>query len=264
MTLTTANYFSPEAAREYMSTSQFKAFMNCSAAVIAELNGEYEPEGKEAFVEGHMFEALVTGGEELFYAQHPEIISSQGKTKGNVKANYQRVIESAAAFNNQPAFTGIVKRCTKQVILSGVINGVKYKAALDLYDEQANEIWDIKCMRSFEDVYSADEGRRVQWWTAYGYQYQAAIYAELARQTFGKTPTFGLLAATKEVVPDVEWVMFDNRLLRNALDIVSELSPDYQAMKDGLIEPERCVHCDYCKATKRLIQPEIIVESEIV
>ena len=29
----------------------------------------------------------------------------------------------------------------------------------------------------------------------------------------------------------------------------------YDAIKKGLIEPERCEHCDYCKATKVLKKP---------
>lgn len=72
MKLTTDNYFSNEAAKEYMSTSQFKAFMKCPAAIMAEINGEIKPENKDSYTEGHMFEAIVSGNEELFYMQHPK------------------------------------------------------------------------------------------------------------------------------------------------------------------------------------------------
>lgn len=263
MKLTTDNYFSNEAAKEYMSTSQFKAFMKCPAAIIAEINGDTEAERKNAFTEGHMFEAVVSGDEELFYMQHPEIISSQGKTKGNVKSNYQKVVNAAGVFNRQEVFCNIVKRCKKQVLVTGVISGVKFRGLLDLYDPETGEIFDTKCMKDFSDGYSADEGRRVPWWQLWGYHYQAAIYSELTRQTFGVETKFSLLAATKEEVPDVSWVEFDNEYLRNVLDIVEESAPMYQAIKDGLIEAERCEVCSYCKSSKIIKKPEIIQTGEI-
>ena len=246
-----------------MSTSQFKAFMKCPAAIMAEINGEIKPENKDSYTEGHMFEAIVSGNEELFYMQHPEIISSQGKTKGNVKSNYQKVVNAAESFNRQRIFCDIVKRCKKQVLVTGVISGVKFRCLLDLYDPETGEIFDTKCMKDFKDTYSADEGRRVSWWEVWGYHYQAAIYSELACQTFGKATTFSLLAATKEDVPDVAWIEFDNGYLRNILDIVEEAAPMYQAIKDGLIDGERCEICSYCRSSKIIRKPEIIQTGEI-
>lgn len=263
MKLTENNYFDLEMQRAYMSTSQFKSFQKCSAQVVAELNGDYQRESKDAFIEGHMFEALVSGDEELFYMQHPEIISSQGKTKGNVKANFKKVLESVESFQRQTAFAKIIARCNKQVLVKGVINGVPYKALLDLYDPLTGEIFDTKCMRDFEDAYSPEEGRRIPWWQHWGYHYQGAIYCELVRQTFGTAPTFTLLAATKEPVPDVAWIQFDPEYLRNVLDIVEEMSPTYQMMKDDFIESERCETCAYCKSTKILKSPELIETGEV-
>ena len=190
--------------------------------------------------------------------QNPEIISSQGKSKGNVKANFQKVVEAAGAFMRQPHFTDIVSRSEQQVLVTGNINGVPYKALLDLYDRENNAIWDIKNMRNFESAYSPEEGRRLPWWMVYGYHYQAAIYSELVRQQFGTAPTFGLLAATKEPTPDVQWLLFDPAYLRNVLDVVYEMSPDFQAIKIGMTEALRCEKCDYCRQTKLLDEPEII------
>ena len=50
-----------------MSTSQFKAFMKCPAAIMAEINGEIKPENKDSYTEGHMFEAIVIGNDCLLY-----------------------------------------------------------------------------------------------------------------------------------------------------------------------------------------------------
>ena len=52
MNLTADNYFSKEADMEYMSNSQFKSFMRCQAAAMAELNGEYQRERSSAMLIG--------------------------------------------------------------------------------------------------------------------------------------------------------------------------------------------------------------------
>ena len=262
--LTNDNYFSPEAMRAYMSNSQFKAFSSCSAAAMAELDGSYQPFGKDCFTEGHMFEALVCGNEELFYMQHPEIVSSRGASKGNPKANYIKIVEAAEAFKRQPAMMEIIGRCEKQKIVTGEINGVPYKGCIDLYDPQTGDCWDTKCMRNFDSIYSPDEGRRLEWWEAYGYHQQAAIYRELCRQSFGRTGRYGLMAATKETVPDVAWLEFDRSILDCAFDMVYELSPMYHAMKCGMIDAEPCGACDYCKSVKVLSEPHLIAQYETI
>lgn len=67
-------------------------------------------------------------------------------------------------------------------------------------------------MKDFSDTYSEPEGRRVAWWQNFGYHYQAAIYCELVRQTFS------LIAASKETVPDVAYIKFDNEYLRTNIE----------------------------------------------
>ena len=256
--LTPENYFSTDAAKAYMSYSQFKSFMHCPAAVMAELNGEYEPFGRDAYLEGHLFEAVINGTAQDFYLLHPNVISSKGATKGQPKSNYLKVIDSAEAFMRQSEMIALVRRCEKQKIITGEINGVPYKGCIDLYDPETGDCWDTKCMRNFESVYSPEEGRRMEWWEYYGYQYQAAIYRELMRQNSVKLSRFGLMAATKETVPDVDWLQFDDRLLDAAYDIVYELSPSFQMIKAGLIDAEPCGKCDYCKSVKRVTEPTIL------
>lgn len=258
--LTSENYFSHEAMQRYMSNSQFKQFMTCSAAAMAELNDEWAEKKKDCFTEGHMFEALVCGNEELFYMQNPNIISSQGKTKGQPKSNYIKIIESAEALKRQATMMEIIERCEKQKIITGTINGVPYKGCIDLYDPMTGDCWDTKCMKDFSSQYSVDEGRRLEWWEVYGYHYQSAIYRELLRQSGFKAGRFGLMAATKETVPDVAWIVFDNKLLDNALDIVYETSPMYSMMKCGIVDAEPCGKCDYCKSVKVVTMPMLITE----
>lgn len=256
------NYFSLEIMKQYMSNSQFKAFLACPAAVMVELEGKWISESRDCFTEGHLFEAIVCGDEELFYMSHPEIISSQGRTKGQPKSNFLRVIESANAFKRQPEMMKIVERCENQKILTGVINGVPYKGCIDLFDPVTYDCWDTKCMKDFEGKYSKDEGRKMEWWELYGYHFQAVIYRELCLQNFGKAGRFGLMAATKEPVPDVAWSVFDKSILDCAFDAVYELSPMFNAIKAGIVDAEPCGKCDYCKSVKLLKEPAIISQRE--
>ena len=250
MQLNHDNYFSPEAMIEYMSTSQFKSFEKCEAAVMAELYGLYKPEDKECYLEGKLFEAAITGNEQSFLDDHPEMVSSRGATKGQLKSNYKDVIAAADAFLRQEVFADIIKRCEQQVIVTGVIGGVKFKGCVDFYDPVTGNGYDSKCMRNFSRSYSSDFGCSVNWYFAYGYQYQLAIYRELIKQTFGRAGRQHLIAATKETVPNVAYICFADTVLDSALEIVEEFAPRYDAIKRGEVQPKRCEHCDYCKETK--------------
>lgn len=261
MKLNNENYFSIEAMTEYMSTSQFKAFEQCGAKALAELRGEYKTE-KEVYKEGHYFEACIDGTEELFLLQNPDMVSGKGATKGELKSNYKRVQGAVEAFKKQSMFMDIVARCKPQVIVSGVIGDIKFKGCVDFYDPKTGESYDTKCMKDFKKVYSESDGRFVEWYFAYGYHYQAAIYQELIRQTFGKTGKSHILAVTKEEVPDVMAIEFSSEIINNALEIVEEFAPVYDQIKKGIEEPEACGKCDYCKKNKVICEFETVVEYE--
>ena len=69
-----------------------------------------------------------------------------------------------------------------------------------------------------------------------------------------------LIAATKEPVPDVGFYQFDDEILDGALSIIETYAPQYQAIKNGEVEPTRCECCDYCKSTRFIKDPVIIEE----
>jgi hypothetical protein len=255
------NYFSPEMMMKYMSTSQFKAFESCEAAALAELKGEYAVD-KEAYKEGRYFEHCITGNEELFMMQNPDMISSKGATKGDLKSNYKRVSGSVEAFNRQYMFTDVTDKCESQVIVTGDIGGIPFKGMVDFLDMDTFDGYDTKCMKDFKKVYSDNEKMYVNWFFAYGYNYQAAIYRELIRQTFGEAGRQHILAVTKEEVPDVAALHFSDEILDNALDIIKEFAPRYDRIKRGLIEPERCEKCAYCRETKVITDFEMVGEFE--
>ena len=61
MTLTSSNYYTPEANREYWSVSLFKAFDKCEASGLAQARGQYEREETDALLIGSYVDAYFTG-----------------------------------------------------------------------------------------------------------------------------------------------------------------------------------------------------------
>lgn len=262
MQLNSSNYFSAEAMQTYMSTSQFKQFDACQSSAVAILNGQYDDE-IEAFIEGLYFETIICGHREQFEEEYAErILSGRGATKGEPKANYRAVVASANAFLRQPAFIDILARCEQQTILTGLIAGVPFKCKIDFFDRSTLSEWDAKCMRNFQKVYNEREGHYEAWYFERGYHYQAAIERELIRQNFGGSGQFGLIAASKEPVPNVSWLVFADEVMDNAIEIVKEFAPKYAAIKRCDRAPEPCGICDYCKQTIILTEPREIIEYE--
>ena len=136
----------------------------------------------------------------------------------------------------------------KQVIMTGEISGVPVKIKIDSLLK--NKIVDRKIMRDFEDVYVFDKGGRVPWFEAWDYPLQGAVYQEIVRQNTGKRLPFYLAAATKEKVPDIAIIQIAQEQLDEELEKFKRDAVYYNSVKQGLVKPDRCNHCDYCRETK--------------
>lgn len=250
--LTPQTYFSIEADREYMSVSQYKQFKNCESKALYNIE-QPDTTYKPQFIEGKLFEELVAGDPKLFMAQHPEMISSRGPTAGQLKSEFQRVANAAEKFNSQKFFKDIINKCEKQVILTGVINDIPVKCCLDLFDRETNSIYDIKCMKDFNEQWSKEEKKYIPWYYAWGYVLQLAVYREIVKQNFGKEPKeIALLAATKEEIPDIQAIKFNTELLDiELIDFMHNIRL-YDEIKKGIIKPTPCNCCSYCKTIKEI------------
>ena len=249
MLLTQENYFSKEANQEYISVSQFKAFAECEAQALhnIEIGGENE---KQAFLEGKLFENWVAGDRVLFMSQHPELISSRGATAGQLKAEFNKVIKAAERFLEQDFFKDIINKCEKQVILTGKIEGVKVKCELDLFDRETNSIYDIKYMKDFKETWDKAEKVYKPWYYTYNYVLQLAVYREIVRQNFGEPKEIGLMAASKEEEPDLQAKSFSPELLDLELEYFKKNVRRYDDIKKGLLTPDSCGRCSLCKSNK--------------
>ena len=248
MKLTEENYFSREADREYMSNSQFKSFMRCQAAAMAELNGEYQRERSTALLVGSYVDEALTGDLERFKSENPELF----KRDGTLKSEYLQADIMVDRCRRDKLFMKYLDG-EYQRIMTGTIAGVPFKIKIDCL--HPDKIVDLKTTKSFDSVYDPDECGRVPWFMEYNYALQAAVYQEIIYQNTGKRLPFFLAAVTKEKFPDIDIIEIVQEDIDTQMKKVQELAPHFDAIKHGVIEPERCCLCDYCKQTKVLTEP---------
>lgn len=248
MIVTSENYYSPEANRTYMSASQFKAFRRCEACALAELRGEYEREKTSALLVGSYVDAYFDGSLALFKAKTPELFTRAGE----LKSDYKQAEYIIQRLERDPAFMAYLTG-ERQTIMTGSIEGVAVKIRMDFYIP-GERIVDLKVMRDFERVWVEGEGK-LPFVEAWGYDIQGAIYREVVRQNTGDLLPFYLAAATKEKEPDHGIFEIPPDVLDTTLETVKADIVLYDAVKNGLEEPERCDGCDWCRRTKVVAGP---------
>ena len=241
MKLTAENYYSIEANRAYWSASAIKAFLECPAAALAEINGEWTRPESDALLIGSYVDAAIEGTLGLFIQSHPQLF----KRDGTLKAQYSKADEMARRAMSDPVFTDYL-RGEKQRIVTGELFGYPFKAKYDVY-LPGKRIVDVKTVKDLQPVYKPRQGK-LDFATAWNWPLQLAIYQALD----GNGLPCYLAVITKENPPDIEVVQIEQSRLDAELDFLKNLMPRFDAMKHGIIEPERCGHCAYCRATKKL------------
>lgn len=241
--LTAENYFSPENQLAYMGASQFKSFLSCPAAALAEIRGEYRQEETTALLVGSYVDAYFEGTLDLFKAQHPALF----KKDGGLKSDYVQAEQIIQRIERDEMFMRYMSG-QKQVIMTGEIAGVPFKIKIDSF-HPGRAIVDQKIMKDFESIWNPTEGRRLPYWQNWGYDFQGAIYREIVRQNTGETLPFMIAGATKQKVTRLEIGQIAPERLDYCLDIVKHEAPRFAAMKRGELPAERCEQCDYCAET---------------
>lgn len=247
--------------KEYLSVSQFKDFVGspfmegCPARAMAELNGEYVRQKSDALLLGSYVDCMLTEPEKYdsFVAEHPEMFSSRGATKGELKSSFQSGVQMVNRVKRDP-FAMKTLEGQKQVIMTGELFGAKWKVKLDVLGD--NFITDLKTCKSItKSYYDKEKGRHVNFIEYYDYVLQAGIYQKIVEQNTGKKLPFFILAVSKEPTTDIEVLQIDNQSIDERLEGIENYVSLVQAYKSGEIEPMRCGHCDYCKDTKKLSKP---------
>ena len=109
---------------------------------------------------GSYIDAYFTEDLDRFIGEHPEIISTRGATKGELKSDFKQAEEIIDRLMNDRFFMSHMEGIPQQ-IYTGEIAGVPFKAKLDFL--QKDKIVDLKIVRDFEDIWSVEDGRRVSW-----------------------------------------------------------------------------------------------------
>jgi hypothetical protein len=248
--ITSENYFSPENNLAYVGSSQFKSFLSCESAALAEIRGEYIREKSTALLVGSYVDAFFSSELDLFKAKNPEIFLKNG----GLKSEYIQAENIIRRIERDNMFM-VYLAGQPQVIMTGEIMGVPVKIKIDSY-HPGKCIVDLKIMKDFAPIWVDGEGK-LPFVEAWRYDIQAAIYQEIERQNRGTDaeplPVF-LACASKQKTTRLKIISIPNDTLVAALCEVGANIGRYAEIKAGITEPERCGICDFCAETEVLTE----------
>lgn len=250
MKLTATNYYDKDANRDYFSVSQYKDFLKCPAMAMAKLMGEYEPDFGRALLLGSYVDEMLTGTEESIKQFIVEHMPDLFKKNGDRYADVLQADETILRIKKQPLMMKYLSG-QHQVIMTGEIEGVPFKIKMDSFNP-GEYIADLKYMASLRSPNLFQP--MIQYW---GYDTQAAVYQEIVRQNIGKKLPFFFVVATKEKPAHLAVGEISQFNMDGALDDVRKHISEFQKIKSGAKEPERCEDygCDYCTSTKIITEP---------
>lgn len=241
MILTNDNYYSMEANREYMSVSQYKQFRKCEAAAMAQIRGEWDFPKTTALLVGSYIDSWFEGTLDEFKAQNPEIYKKT-KSGPQLKADFIQAEEIIQFLQQDRTFMRYMAG-EKQVIMTAELFGTPWKIKMDSY--HPDKIVDLKIMRSMDRIMGQS------FVTHWGYDLQMAIYAAVE----GRDLATYLAVATKQDPPDKEIISVPRWRRMELLEEIEKTMPHMLDVKFGRVAPLRCGVCEYCRATKQLIEP---------
>lgn len=264
--LTADNYYSQEADKEYMSVHQYLDFVGhmgvygCEERAMARLNGEWTEETSDAMLVGSYVDSWFEGTLDRFKAEHPEVFTQ----KGELKSQFKRAERMIARCEKDELFMKFMSG-EKQKIFTGELFGCEWKCKLDSYIP-GKCIVDLKTSANIHKAWKVlDYGWAsfVEYW---GYTLQLAVYQKIVEINTGEHLPCYIAVVTKEDEPEIEIVEIDDFTLQNALNEIKMNMPSVLAVKNGDAKPIRCNKCDYCKSTKKLVNPinyrDLIIEGE--
>lgn len=275
--LTTENYYSSEANKNYMSCSQYQGFLKCEAAQFAQNEGRYTPPESDALFLGKYFHAYFEGDkafEEFCNSNSHKIFKTKKATKVEVLAGLAESIGDPVIVGKYKPIEDIdrmirvaqndsmIQKLIKapgenEAIMTGKLFGkYPWRIRLDKYMLQpVRTIIDWKTVADIQErVYVPGAGKE-HFIKAHDYMMRAAVYAEIEKQYSNSEhdPAFWLVCISKQKPADKEIISMNWRQGWDVeLEKVRENMPRIQSIKDGTLKPRRCGTCPWCRATKRL------------
>jgi hypothetical protein len=236
--LTVQNYYDQD---EYMSVSSFKLYKECEKKGLV---GFGKP--TEAMLVGSYVDSYIEGTLEEFKLNNPEIISSRGESKGQLKSEFRYADEICKFIDNDKVFSQFMSG-EKQRIMTGEIGGVPFKIKMDSYSPNI-AINDLKVMAT---ITTRNTKLYYDFITPYGYDLQLGAYQEIVYQNTGvKLPVY-ICAVTKEspinsIIINIPQQILDSRLY----EIETNIKRFYD-VKMKRVEPNGCGICSICIAERK-------------
>lgn len=260
MKLTKSNYYSHDTDFQYMSFSVFKGFEQCEAATLAKLKGDWEPTSNpEPLLVGnyvHSYFESPEAHQEFVEANKSEMISTRGKTKGQLKSSYKVADDMIKTLSEDDFFNYVYMPGKKEVIVTGELFGHQWKGKIDSLCLDRGYFCDLKTVDDFHKGHWNPELRqKTNFVEDRGYHMQAAIYQELIRQTFDVDCQPYIFGVSKQPIPDKIAISFDGDgqfLMQSALEKIKTDQDRFWRVLMGEEKPKRCSKCEYCRQSKQL------------
>lgn len=257
--ITQENYYDRKSAISYMGYSQFKDFCGgggmtgCEARALAKLKGDWVEEPSPSMLIGSYVDAWFEGKIEQFEIEYKDKIFNKN---GTYKADFIKAKECIERAKRDELFMHFMGG-EHQRIMTANFFGVDWKIKMDSYHEDIC-IVDLKVVKDINENFWIKDFGKVNFVDFWAYDVQGAIYQKVVELNTGKKLPFFICAIDKGKYPDIEIIQIPDSRLREVLSIVEYEIKRVQKVKKGKIEPLRCGHCDYCKATKVLSKPILV------
>lgn len=246
MNINKENYYSNEADRETMSVSQYKLWLQCESKAKSLVYGDYKRVETDAFLLGKYIHAWSEGTIKKFKEETPQLFSSSGKTKGELKYVYKDADIMINSLANDPNCMKFLQG-EKEVIIQGELFGIKWRGMVDVLNLERGYFTDLKTTQSLHKKYNG-----LTFIEFYGYVEQMAIYRELIKQQFGKDLIPYIVAVEKNNNPLKAIIKVDERYTVPKLQEIQYNLERIKAVKNGELEPIGCGICDYCRKVNKV------------
>jgi hypothetical protein len=254
--LNSNNYFSNQANKDYLSVSQYKDFISCEARTMARLAEEYtQKSSSDALLFGSLLHKWNEGEVEFkeFLDSHPELFSTKGATKGQLKSTFNKVFDLIHRINNDPYILKALQGAKEQIFTAELF-GIWWKVCIDSYNPNAGYFSDLKSMAEiYSKFYSVEKKAYVNFIEYYKYDLQMVVYSEIEKLATNRKENLNplLVVVTKESPPDAA-------IFKGFLDFKDDILQDVGLnvarildLKNGLVKPIQCGRCEYCRTVKK-------------
>ncbi|MGX1433889.1 PDDEXK-like uncharacterized protein DUF3799 [Cytobacillus horneckiae] len=251
LALTSSNYHSKKANKEYMSVSQFKGFIECEAKEMAKLTGAYiEPQSNAMLVGSYLHAAFE--GDEVFRTFEEENNKAIYKSRGGKYSDFEMADSMIETLKSDP-FAMFAIEGEKEQIYTADLFGAAWKIKVDSIHHGRLSFSDLKTTQDLHKRYWSDKYNGwVSFIEAWDYVLQMAVYRRVLQENLGQTYTPYIVAVTKENPPNKAVVHFDESRFEFEYEYLDKMER-INEVKQGIKEPIRCEKCRYCRGSRKII-----------